>query len=36
MKYKHLNKISKYFKPVDYIEELTPEEEEKKRTVERL
>lgn len=27
MKYRHLNEISKYFKPVDYIEELTPEEE---------
>lgn len=26
---KHLNEISKYFKPVDYIEELTHEEEEK-------
>lgn len=30
MKYRHLNEISKYFKPVDYIEELSPEEDTEK------
>lgn len=33
MKYRHLNEISKYFKPVDYVEEISSDEELENRMI---